>query len=65
MQAWLAMKCEKCKWFCVRRGECDADVNAVVSGGMNHEDEDRGRIKICDPMSKENAGPNASSPINK
>jgi hypothetical protein len=23
----------------------------MVSGGMNHEDEDRRRIKICEPMS--------------
>ena len=46
------------------RGECEKDINAVVSGGMRSEDEDRRRIIICEPMSKRNAaGPSASNPI--
>jgi hypothetical protein len=34
------------------RGECERDINAMVSG----KDEDW-RIIICEPMSKEKAGP--------
>ena len=46
-------------------GECDRDINAMVSGGMRRGlKANSKKKKRSEPMSHESVGPNVSNPIN-